>query len=117
MKKEDIEVLNYETFYKEGSKIIGFVDIRLPKMHGWEINHISHMQNANKRWFNYSSYKKDTANGTEYKPYGKFKEASYNEQLLELLSDPVKEYCARNGIAITPQPAALDFDDGRDLPF
>ncbi len=111
MKKEDIEVLHYETFSKDGSKIIGFVDIRIPKMFGWEINHIAHMQSANKRWFKYSTYKRDTSKGTQYKPYGKFGEPSYNEELLEMLSEPVKEYCEQNGISITPQPAALNFNN------
>jgi hypothetical protein len=117
MKKEDIEILNYEKFSKDNSKIIGFVDIRIPKLCDLEIYHIAHMQNASKRWFNWPTFKKDSLDGILYHPYAKFKCSAHNDEILALLSEPVKQFCERNGIFITQQPKPIEFPNDDELPF
>ena len=107
-----IEILKYEVANK--NKVIGFVDIRLPK---WKmiIRRIAHLQNGEKRWFNLPSFKKPKPDGKdEYVRYWQFELDAHNTQLFEALGEAVKKYCEENHI----NPSSpVDFDKRPDEVF
>jgi hypothetical protein len=92
-----IEVLHYERINK--NKIIGYVDVKFPKWNNMIIRKIAHLESEGKRWFNLPSFPRQKADGTlEYLRYWQFELDVHTAQLLEKLSDKVKEYCLKNKI-------------------
>lgn len=111
-----IEVIRYEKANK--NKIIGFVDIKIPKWNNMIIRKIAHIQSGDRRWFNLPSFSREKPDGTpEYFKYWSFELEVHNAQLLELLPEKVKEFCEKQNISETPP---VNFDepmDIGDLPF
>ncbi len=109
-----IEVLHYERANK--NKTIGYVDIKLPKV-GIIIRKIAHLQDGDKKWFNLPSLMRDRPDGSkDYPYYFEFTTNLHNSQLLDLLHDPVKQYCMKHKIAEIV-PLDLNVDISGDLPF
>ena len=110
-----IIVLHYEKANK--NKVIGYVDIKVPKWNNMIIRKIAHVQSGDRKWFNFPSFSRDRADGSkEYLKYWQFELESHNGQLLESLADKVKEYCDKHNIR---DSAPLEFDKtfSNDLPF
>jgi hypothetical protein len=114
-----IEILNYEKANK--NKIIGYVDIRLPKWNNMIIRRIAHVQgDGGRRWFNLPTFPREKGDGTQdYVRYWEFETQVYNGQLLEELPELVKQYCLQNKIAETTPLnfSAPPIDMSEDLPF
>ena len=94
-----VEVLYYEAANK--NKTIGYVDVRVPILKPTVLifRRISHIQSGDRRWFNLSTFSRDNPDGSpNYLKFCEFETQAYNSQLLESLSEKVKEYCAMNGI-------------------
>jgi hypothetical protein len=110
-----IEVIHYERANK--NKVIGYVDIKIPKCFNMIIRKIAHLQNGDQRWFNLPSFTRDTIEGHHaYYKYWEFELACHTAQILEELPEKVKEYCLNNGIE---ESTPLEFPayTGDDLPF
>ena len=102
-----IEILHYERANK--NKIIGYVDVKII-INGLSfiLRKLSHMQSGDKRWFNFPSFARKKQNGeNEYLRFWQLEIEVYNNQILEKLSEKVKEYCEKNNI---PEIQPLDFD-------
>lgn len=109
-----IEILNYEKANK--NKIIGYVDIRIPKS-GMIIRKIAHLQSDQKKWFNFPTFSKDQPDGkAKYYPYVQFELEAHNGQFFEILAEKVKEFCVKHDIK-EPQPLDLTGTYDGDLPF
>jgi hypothetical protein len=97
-----IKVLHYERVNK--NKVIGYLDIEV--IIGG-ISHIfrkiNHIQQGNKRWFNYPTFRRPTqGEETEYLPFHEFGVKIHNTQLLDALHDVVEKYCLENKISPIP---------------
>jgi hypothetical protein len=109
-----IEILNYEKANK--NKIIGYVDVRVPKL-GMVIRKIAHLQSDQKKWFNFPTFSKEQPDGkVRYSSYCQFDLEAHNSQFFEILSEKVKEYCAKHDIK-EPEPLDLSGAYAGDLPF
>lgn len=98
-----IEIINYTRVNK--NKVIGLVDIRIPKF-GLIIRKIAHLQNEERKWFNFPTYSKDSSDGkTKFYPYVQFELEMHNGKFFQLLSEKLKEYCDMHNI---PEPEPLD---------
>ena len=87
-----IEVIHYERANK--NKIIGYVDIRIPKWNNMVIRKIAHLQSGDKRWFNLPTFQRIKKDQTvEYLKYWQFDSELHNFQIMECLPEKVKEYC------------------------
>jgi len=105
-----IEVTNYKQFYK--GKVIGYVDIRLPNW-GISFKRIAHLQNENKKWFNFANYYEEQPDGSKkYFPYISFDAEMNSTKFFEQLSEAVKTYCDKNKIK---EQKAVNFDE--ECPF
>jgi len=114
-----IEILNYEPVQKRS--VIGLVDIKLPKWNNLIIRKIVHIQGQDgKKWFKLPSFSREKADGTrEYFSYLEFGLSAHTNQLLAMLSEPVKEFCLKNKIAEIPDISEFispNFEDG-EMPF
>lgn len=114
-----IEILHYERANK--NKVIGYVDFKvIISGIGFIFRKISHLQSGDRKWFNIPSFSRDKSDGSpEYYRFWQFEQEVYNSQLLEKLTEKVKEYCLLNKIEET---ATLDFDSNilsntDELPF
>lgn len=115
-----VEVLHYEAANK--NKTIGYADVRVPilKPTVMVFRKIAHIQSGDRRWFNLPSFSRDKPDGTpNYLKFAEFETQVFNSQLLEALSERVKEFCKVNGIeAVEPMnfdqfpPTSMD-----ELPF
>ena len=114
-----IEILNYERVNR--NKVIGYVDIKLPKWNNMIIRHIAHIQgNDGNQWFNLPSFSYEDEEGvTKYKKYWEFETQVHNGQLLNSLNELVKKYCEDNHIEEIPtvQLEEPPFNFSEDLPF
>jgi len=91
-----IEILHYEKVKK--NKVIGYVDIKLPKLN-IIVRKIAHLQDADKRWFNFASSPRETGKEKqEYFHYFEFVNPKHNIELFKALHEPVKKYCLDNHI-------------------
>lgn len=100
------------------NKLIGHVDVKLPKW-GVIIRHISHYESNGKRWFNFPSFSTDLGNGKyKFTPFFQWELDAHNGQFMEKLSAAVKDYCEKNQIK---EPPALNFEKSEeftdDCPF
>jgi hypothetical protein len=115
-----VEITHYETANK--NKAIGYVDIRVPIIKPTVLifRKISHIQSGDRRWFNFPSFsRQDSSNEKIYHKFSQFETEAYNGQLLECLTQKVKDYCEEHGITQVEQ---MDFDSfpqemGSDAPF
>jgi hypothetical protein len=113
-----LEILHYEVANK--NKIIGFVDIKITVQSlTMIIRKIAHFQSGDRKWFNLPTFARDNEAGTSlYLKYWEFEIGAHNGQLLELLSEKVKDFCQKNNIQeIQPlnfdrPPTSMD-----ELPF
>ena len=96
-----IEVIHYEKANK--NKIIGYVDIKIPKWNNMIIRKIAHLQSGDRRWFSLPTFSRDKPDGTpNFFKYWSFEFDAYNAQLLDTLPEKVKEFCEKNNIYETP---------------
>ena len=94
-----VEILHYETANK--NKTIGYADVRVPilKPTVMLFRKVAHIQSGDRRWFNLPSFSRSRQDGTDtYLKYAEFETQVFNSQLLEALSERVKEFCRMNGI-------------------
>lgn len=113
-----IEIINYQKVNK--NKVIGLVDIKIPNWNNMIIRKIAHIQSGDRRWFNLPSFSREKKDGTpEYLKYWQFELEIHNSQLLELLTEKVKEFCEKhNIIESTPLDFATSLMDSiENLPF
>lgn len=115
-----VEVIHYETANR--NKTIGLFDIKVPILKPTTIilRKIVHVQSGERRWFNLPSFSREKRDGSlAYLKYFEFDTQIFNGQLLEALTEKVKDYCAKHGI----EPAeAMNFDsfpqiNENELPF
>ena len=113
-----IEIINYERVNK--NKIIGYVDIKLPKWNSMIIRRIAHFQgDGGKRWFSLPSFGKEHPDGkVSYIKYWQFETEAHNGQLMEMIETKVKDYCQENKIAeIEPLNLDMPILNDDDCPF
>jgi hypothetical protein len=113
-----VEVIHYETANK--NKTIGYVDIRVPIMKPTVLvlRKIAHVQSGDRRWFNYPSFSREINGQPSFFKFFEFETQIYNGQLLESLSDNVKDYCKRNGIeGLEPMNFDTFPESTNELPF
>lgn len=94
-----VEILHYESANK--NKTIGYVDVRVPilKPTVMIFRKIAHVQSGDRKWFNLPSFSREKSTGEpNYLKYCEFETQIYNGQLLEAMSEKVKEFCRINGI-------------------
>lgn len=115
-----VEVIYYEQANK--NKTIGYVDVRVPILKPTVIifRKIAHVQSGDRRWFNLSTFSRDNPDGSpNYLKHAEFETQVYNNQLLEAMSEKVKEYCRQHGVEEV-QPMNFDsfpMPDDSQLPF
>ncbi len=106
-----IEVINYQR--ENRNKVIGYVDIKL-----WDkivVRRIAHLQSGDRRWFNLATFPRKKEDGTsDYKKYFEFSTEVHNSQLLDSLSEKVKEFCEKHNI---PEIEPLSFTTAFDINF
>lgn len=113
-----IEVIHYEKANK--GSVIGYVDIKINSMHNLIIRRINHIHSNGRSWFNLPSFLREKGDGKpDYLRYCEFESNIHTGQLLDKLSELVKEYCERNSIQSLE---LINFDvppmdSNEDLPF
>lgn len=113
-----IEIIHYEKANK--NKVIGYVDIRIPKWNNMIIRKIAHLQSGERKWFNLPSFSRELPTGEpQYLKFFQFEAELHNDQILNLLHSKVNEYCEKNQIE---QIQPLDFETSLsmsdiELPF
>lgn len=87
-----VEVIYYEQVNK--NKTIGYVDVRVPilKPTVMIFRKIAHIQSADRKWFNLSSFSRDKEGEPIYLRYAEFETQRYNTQILEVINTKVKEF-------------------------
>jgi hypothetical protein len=102
-----VDILHYELANK--NKTIGYVDISIPIVKPTILifRKIAHVQSGDRRWFNLPTFVRDVVEGQVYPRYAEFETQAYNTQLMEGLSEKVKEYCQKNNIK---EIEAMDFE-------
>jgi len=103
--------------------VIGYLDIKvkIDKL-TMIIRKISHLQSGDRRWFNLPTFCREKADGTpNYLKYWQFELEVHNGQLMEALSDKVKEYCQLHNIEeIQPlsfESSAVTFESFAEVIF
>lgn len=109
-----LEILSYEPA-NQGKKI-GYIEVYVPKT-GMVLRRIAHLQSADRRWLNYSTYCKELPNNQKiFLPYGEFMQKTHNAEFLECLHSELNKYIDKNNIHL-PDPLDLSGSFSGDLPF
>jgi len=103
-----VEITHYEIANK--NKTIGYVDIRVPIIQPAILifKKIAHVQNGDRRWFNFPSFQREDNNGNKYyHKFCQFEKEMHNNDLLECVAQKVRDYCEKHGIS---HGEKMDFD-------
>jgi hypothetical protein len=94
-----VEILHYERANR--NKVIGYLDILVPINTPTNLifRKIAHIQSGDRKWFNLPTFSRVKYDGTsDYLKYVQFQTEVYNGQLMESLSEKVKQFCEQQSI-------------------
>jgi len=94
-----LEILNYQTESK--GKVIGYVDVKVPILKPTVLlfRRIAHLSNNGKKWLNFPSFSKPSADGTsQFHRHYEFFDEGHNGKFMGALLEELKKYLVDNVI-------------------